>query len=258
MVIALHCSGVDGGMWRALRDRLGERHRVWAPDLFGARHGPRWHGKGAFSLREEAIEIIDALERSEEPVHLVGHSYGGAVALHAALARPKKIASLCLFEPACFSLLREIDRAAHAEIEAFAGDVGRLLQRGDAFGAMTRFVDYWGGPGSWGAMHPEARQELLNWAPKVTLDFHALLDEPAWLGAYECLRSPSLLLSGTNSPGPVRKISALLSSALPKGALQTLDGVGHMGPFTHRGLVAAAIAQHIERVCEMNDFAISA
>ena len=44
----------------------------------------------AFTLGDEAARTIEVIDRSGRKVHLVGHSYGGGVALHAALARPAR------------------------------------------------------------------------------------------------------------------------------------------------------------------------
>ncbi|MFI1452700.1 alpha/beta fold hydrolase [Streptomyces roseus] len=47
----------------------------------------------------DLIALLGALELGHRPVHLVGNSYGGTLALHAALARPDLVAGLTLLEP---------------------------------------------------------------------------------------------------------------------------------------------------------------
>ena len=115
-VIALHCSGAGAGQWRQLGEVLGPRYQLTAPEHYGCdRTGP-WTGMHAFTLADEAARTIELIDRSARKVHLVGHSYGGGVALHAALARPGRVASLTLYEPSAFHLLKSHGRPGRGSI----------------------------------------------------------------------------------------------------------------------------------------------
>lgn len=247
-VIALHCSGATGGMWRHLKVQLKDAANLIAPALYGAVDGPTWPGARAFTLDDEASPIVAAIDAQDRPVHLVGHSYGGAVALQAALARPAQVASLTLYEPSAFQLLRSADGIEYAEIMWLAKDVEALLARGDARGAMKRFVNYWNGRGSWDLLAPEAQAALLRWAPKATLDFHALLDRTVPSAAYEQLDMPCRIILGDQSPAPTAEIAGILTAAMPDCHVATLEGAGHMGPFTHAAEVAAHITDHLRAI----------
>src|SRR4051794_12917434 len=76
-----------------------------------------------------------------------GHSYGGGIALHVALARADRIASLTLYEPSAFYLLRQFGGGAAplAEIKALADAVATGVRTGERRTAAKAFVDYWGG-----------------------------------------------------------------------------------------------------------------
>ena len=244
-VVALHCSGATGGMWQTLRETLGGGARFLAPNLYGAPDGPVWMGERAFTLADEAAPVIELIDAEAHPVHLVGHSYGGALALDVALARADRIASLTLYEPASFHLLKPADGIEYAEILWLARDAEAMLARGDAQGAMRRFTDYWGGQGCWDALTPAAQAARRHWAPKVTLDFHALLDRPGQSAAYEQLGMPVRIITGDRSPAPTREIADILCGTLPDCRQAVLGGAGHLGPITHAADVAAEIAGHI-------------
>ncbi|WP_374382375.1 alpha/beta fold hydrolase [Dongia sp.] len=246
-VIALHCSGAGGAMWQPLRNALGSDVRLLSPDLYGAADGPDWPGDSAFSLDAEAAPIIGMIDNSPQPVHLVGHSYGGAVALYAALKRPSRIASLALYEPANFHLLKSADGIEYGEILWLARDVDALLLRGDHRGAMKRFVNYWNGAGAWDLMSPDAQRALMQWAPKAALDFRALLEGPGASSRFDWLDVPCHIVSGERSPDPVREIARIVCDQMPNSTMSVLPGAGHMGPITHGAEVAARMAGHIRR-----------
>jgi pimeloyl-ACP methyl ester carboxylesterase len=247
-VIALHCSGAGAGQWRQLGETLGPDYTLLAPEHYGCEQAGPWTGTHAFTLADEAARTIDLIDRSDGKVHLVGHSYGGGVALHVALARPDRIASLALYEPSAFHLLRIIgDRgtAAFAEIADITRVTGQSVIAGDYAGAAAAFVDYWGGDGAWAALRPPVQAALIRWAPKAPLDFRALIEEPTLLAAYRHLRMPVLVMRGEHAPRPTRTISEMLQSMVPKARLAVVDGAGHMGPVTHGSVVSALIAGHI-------------
>lgn len=251
VVIALHCSGADGGQWRGLAEALGPAFDLRAPDHYGCATTGPWPGAHRFTLADEAARTLSLVDGCDRPVHLVGHSYGGGVALHVALARPGRVASLSLYEPSAFHILPQIGprgAVGFAEIQAVAKQTAEGVATGDYRGAAQAFVDYWGGAGAWAALRPAVREALTRWLPKAPLDFAALINEPAPLAAYAALRMPALVLQGQHAPLPSRLIAETLATTLPAAGLTVIGGAGHMGPLTHAAAVGAAVAGHIARV----------
>lgn len=245
-VAALHCSGAGPGQWKTLGEQLGDGCELFAPEHYGC--SAPWSGEHAFTLADEAARTIEWIERSDEKVHLVGHSYGGGVALHVALACPELIASLSLYEPSAFHLLRQMGERgseAFAEILGVARGVSMGVVSGDYRGAIAEFVDYWNGPGSWNALRPQVQRALVRWAPKAPLDFRALIENPTPADAYRALRFPTLILRGEHAPLSTRTVVDGLSELLPACRVEVVDGAGHMGPLTHAAEVAQRIATHV-------------
>ena len=246
--IALHCSGAGASQWCHLAEALGRRYEVVAPEHYGCESSGPWTGEHAFTLADEAAKAIALVDKSQDKVHLVGHSYGGGVALHVALARPDRIASMALYEPSAFHLLRQMGEPgpeAYAEIAGVARRIGHGVVTGDYRGAVAAFVDYWNGPGAWKAMRPPVQNALIRWAPKGPLDFQALIEDPTPANAYRTLDFPVLILRGEHAPMPTRVIAEGLSGLLPNCRLMIVDGAGHMGPLTHTSEVSRLIVQHI-------------
>ncbi len=247
-VVLLHSSANSSAQWRALRADLETRYRVFALDFYGYGGTDPWPGHRALTLADEAALVGALIERCDGPVHLVGHSYGGAVALRVALHRPERIAAMTLIEPVAFNLLRDGGRDARAllgEVGEIASTVAEGARTGDTWGAMAAFVDYWSGPGAWSRAPLETRTALAGRVHKVTQDFHAVFSDPTPLVAYRMLRIPTLLVSGENSPASVHRIADLLSATLPDARQAVLRDAGHMLPLSHAETLGALIRGHL-------------
>jgi pimeloyl-ACP methyl ester carboxylesterase len=251
-VLLLHGTASSGAQWRSLTEALASRRRVLAPDLYGYGETDPWPGDGRFALAHEAGLADAVLPPGRGPIHLVGHSYGGAVALRLAIEQPERLQSLVLIEPVAFHLLREdgadpADRRLFQEAMELAALVSKATACGDYRRAMARFVDYWNGDGAWLRTKPELQAALARRIPKVALDFRARMTEPTPGAAYGRIAVPTLVLCGARSPGPTRRIAELLAESLLASRLQRIEGAGHMLPVTHKGAVNAAVAAHLLR-----------
>jgi pimeloyl-ACP methyl ester carboxylesterase len=248
-VIALHCSGSSGAQWCRLADALGERFRVLAPDLHGHGGSTAWPGRRPIAFADEARIVARLLEACGGAAHLVGHSFGGAVALHAARLHAPRVRSLALIEPVAFHLLRDgdgEDAAALREIVAVAEGVTRALVSGDHMAGFGRFVDYWNGPGAWTAVPAAKRAALATSLGAIALNFSAGLGEPTRPVDFRALRAQTLVLRGERSTRAGRQVSARVAGALPNARLVTLSGAGHMAPLTHADEVLALLRAHLE------------
>jgi pimeloyl-ACP methyl ester carboxylesterase len=221
---------------------------VLTPEHYGSESSGPWTGEHAFTIADEAATTLDFIDASSRRVHLVGHSYGGGVALHIALARPQKVTSLALYEPTAFHLLRHLGEPGHrafAEIADVAQRYSEGIVSGDYRTAMSLFVDYWNGAGAWNAMRPSAQKALIRWAPKGSLDFRALIENGTPPSAYGRLRCPVLIMRGEHAPTPTRLIAEFLADLLPVSQSIAIEGAGHMGPLTHAATVSGWVTQHI-------------
>jgi pimeloyl-ACP methyl ester carboxylesterase len=168
------------------------------PDLYGYGGTAHWPGRRTFHLECEAEIVLALLERVDERAHLVGHSYGGAVALHVAGLRGDLLRSLTLIEPVAFQLLSGTDAPALAEITEVADSVARATAYGEYLVGCGRFVDYWNGGQAWEQVPADKRYAMAARLPKIALEFHAALNEPTRLEDFRSMSVPTLLLHGTS------------------------------------------------------------
>ena len=248
-VVCVHASASSSAQWRPLMDRLAPRFRTLAVDLYGSGKSARWPSSQTLSLADEVSFLDPVLAAAGDRFHLVGHSYGGAVALKTALAHPERLRSLILFEPVLFSLLFADDatQPAALEIAAVRDDTVAAVQRGDHDAAGGRFVDYWMGGGVWAGMPATRRQAVAEAMSAVSSEWDAAFMEPTPLEGLATLDVPVLLLTGSDSPASSRAVARLLMKALPRVTTVEIEGVGHMAPVTHPEHVNALIERHLER-----------
>ncbi len=247
-VVCLHSSASSSGQWRALTERLADRFKVIAADLYGWRKSPAWPPDQPMYLDDELAFLDPVFRAAGDRFHLIGHSYGAAIALKAALKDPARLISLVLYEPVLFSVLMADAPQSEAarEIVAVRDDTIRLIDEADLNGSAQRFVAYWQGDGTWAAM-PEARRAGLAAAmPAVKPEWRALFYEPTLLNAFAAVNVPTLFLTGTRSKESARAVARLLTAVLPSVRVQEIDGVGHMAPITHPDLVNPAIERFLE------------
>ncbi|CAD5372865.1 Hydrolase [Rubrivivax sp. A210] len=251
-VICLHANASTSGQWRGLMDLLAPRWHVVAPDGLGAGKGAPWPsgpGGKAVGLADEVEALRPLLARLPAPWHLVGHSYGAAVALKIALTWPDRVAGLVLYEPTLFAVLLQ-QRPDHPAVAGIADTVqtaGMALDRGDTFAAARIFIDYWMGEGAFDAMPPSRQAPVAESVRKVRGWSRALMGEAIVPAAFAALDLPVSLLCGGQTRASARAVSAALAALLPRADLIELQGLGHMAPVTQPDQVNPVIAAALGR-----------
>jgi pimeloyl-ACP methyl ester carboxylesterase len=232
-------------------DRLSDRYHVLAPDSYGAGKSPEWPSDRVISLRDEAAFIETVMERAGPRAVLVGHSYGAAVALIAALEHRERVRALALYEPTLFAVVDAESPPPNAAdgIRSVVAEAAAALDAGDRDGAARAFIDYWMGEGSWARMPASRRPPVADSVANIRRWAHALLTEPTPVSAFWELKLPVLYMVGKRSPASAHAVARILMAALPRVEVLEFDGLGHMGPITHPQPVNEAIARFLERVC---------
>jgi pimeloyl-ACP methyl ester carboxylesterase len=233
-VVLGHSSTGSGGQWRELFKRMSGRYRLIAPDHTGYGRTPAYSGD--IPLMEQEIAIVEALVRlMAQPVHFVGHSFGGSVLARAAVRMPEQVRSLTLIEPALFYLLAPAGRASeHAEIRAVADRVIRYVAENDSAEAARGFIAYWVGPGAYDTMDDRVREAVRASMAKLPAEWPAGFEAyGATAEALSALEMPLQLIAGSRTTPAARAVMEELRSLCPRAAYAEIAGAAHMGPVTH-------------------------
>ena len=186
-VVLVHGSGGNARSAWASVQPLAARFSLIAPDRGGYPPGPLLE---RIDFERQATELAPLLE---DGAHLVGHSYGGVIALLIAARQPARVRSLTVSEPPAFALARgnpEVERLVERLDEHFTN--GPRDPRAFAAG----FLELVGSKA-------KVANEL---SPEVEQSIRATMAErPPWeaqipVDALAATSFPKLVISGAHHP----------------------------------------------------------
>lgn len=253
--IAVECSGSgrplvlvhgtldDHRYWEPVLAALTDRFAVFLVNRRGrcnsSPHSPD------HSVDQDAEDIAAVLKAIAEPAHLMGHSSGARYALHAALLVPELL-SLTLYEPPPFEpppsqfldLLRQLSVAEDKDgiVSAFWSEM---------VGLPSEEIEEMRGTAAWEVATTNAYTLL----PELRSFANYSFDPTRFVD----LGTPTLVLSGTESPPFLRAEAEALVGLLPRSRSVHLDGQGHEAVHTAPGLFVDALVPFLDEHTAPND-----
>jgi len=246
-VVLIHSSVSANRQWRALTQALTDRYRVFAPNLFGYGETTPWPGTSPQSLYAQARLVLPLCEHAGAPVHLVGHSFGGSVAMKAAMLLGRRVASLILLEPNPFYLLKQNGRTqAFLEARSLRDHVKCFGSLGDWPTVAQRFADYWLGDGSWSTMPEKRRAAFVDALPPNFHEWDAVMAEETTVQEWKALSARTLVVSDAATRLPIREIIDIFATACPHWTFRTIAEGGHMAPLTRPDLITPIVREFLD------------
>ena len=134
-----------GAGWRPIIAALGDGFRSVTTSLLGYGGTAERRSESDPSIAHE-IDILEAvIRKAGTPLHLVGHSWGGIVALAFAMREPAALASLTVIEPPAGMLLGAAgDMEHHAAFRRMVDAYFAAYAAGDAE-AIATMIDFYAG-----------------------------------------------------------------------------------------------------------------
>ena len=199
-LLLIHGYGVSGYVWQRVLPYLAEQYQVLIVDLPG--YG-RSKYMGTWQLRAMAPLLTQLLQRLDLPrVSLLGHSMGGAIAIHLADYAPQMVERMVLVNAAGLPLQARLPTLALRSLRSF-------LQResGGYPPALVRDV-----------LRPHMRLLWQGGQEMVRSDFRSELAR---------LKAPTLIIWGARDLLLPLQLGADLSKSIPHSQFVLLEQSGH-------------------------------
>ena len=247
-VMLVHSSVSGARQWRRLMDDLKAEFHVRAVNLFGYGKTAPWPGETLQTLDDQARLVEAALPANAEEICLIGHSFGGSVAMKAAAQLSGRVIRLVLLETNPFYLLKQAGRAeAFAEAMELRNFIKKFGVLGEWSIAAEKFADYWGGAGSWQAMSPERRSAFADALKPNFFEWDAVMNETTPVERWaHLLPTATLVVSDPNTVRPIREITELLRQSCPMWTYKEIAAGGHMAPLTLPDLINPIVGSFLD------------
>jgi len=193
-------------------------------------------------------EVVETVVRTAgEPVHLVGHSFGGLVSLAVALRKRVRLASIAMLEPPGIELLlergedehyRAFGRMSEAYVAAFSSG-GR--------NAIAAMIDFYGGAGTFASWPSRVREYAVATTAVNIADWASAYGFSLSADVLSTLEIPALVVRGGASHPAMRRLCALVSECMGRASVATVDRAAHFMIATHASEVARLVAEHAHR-----------
>jgi pimeloyl-ACP methyl ester carboxylesterase len=228
-LVLLHSAGYDFTFWdvSGVRPALAEHTTVYALNRRGRGNSGE---PGTYDFEQDIEDVVALINLIDEPVTLLGHSFGALVALEAAPCCDY-LQGLIIYEP--FTLADGVPYLRQG-LEEIQG----LVAKGEneqALIADAIAMDF-----------PEAAfneyRSFQNW-PAVVDAVDTLIREYEYLIEYQFdenkfvdMTTPTLLLMGGDEPPPLIQATELIDRTLPNSRISVYEGHGHwvMNSWTDR------------------------
>ena len=222
LFVLLHGWGLTGESLMPLARQLCAHGTCWVPDLPGFGKTPMLaEGAGSAEYADALLRqpVIAESRAAGREIVVVGHSFGGRLALRAAAADPEAVSALVLIAGAGLKRPRgPVFRVRSAALKA----IGRLLRHMDRLAGTALFARYARRVGS-----ADYRR-----AGRLRATLVAVVNEDLAPVAAR-VRRPALLLYGREDTETPPTFGERFAALMPDAVLVVLDGFGHhdiLGP----------------------------
>jgi pimeloyl-ACP methyl ester carboxylesterase len=252
-IVFVHGAALDLRSWEPVREEIAKRYRfiAYTQRYFGTEPWPD-EGKNfsVTTLADDLAKFIKALNAG--PVHLVGWSFGGLVAVTAAVNDPSLVRSLTLYEASVISVLpaessegkiARQDRAKMFDPSVAAAKAGDFINAAK----LLQEAGFQLPPGGFDSLPRDWQTTLLDNARTVPLLLAAPPPPAITCNMLKDFTRPTLVMRGEKT----RVFYALITEAIGKcvpGAQQViLQNVNHDGPCRDPAAFTAAVFEFLSR-----------
>jgi len=228
-ILMLCSTGLDSRQWRDILPLLDGR-RLICPHYLCYPKSDHWKGEGEIDSWLDYLAAEQLLLKEDQPIDILGHSYGGFIGLRLAKNHPDKVRRLALHEPTVWGCLQYTER------KELKNEFGEVVETFFTEGLepeyfLQDFVDYWNIVGTWESM-PEVRKDMWRkLQPKILSEVRLLCYDKTPPEYYREIKHPILITLSKETPPHQFEACTILSNNLDNVNIEYVPG-GHMGVIT--------------------------
>ena len=252
-IVFVHGAPHDLRAWEPVRDAIAKKYRfiAYTQRYFGTKPWPD-EGKN-FSIATHADDLakfITAL--NARPVHLVGWSHGGLVAVTAALSDPSLVRSLILYEASVISVLSPESpegKIAREDRAKMIGPSVAVAKAGDFTKAakLLQEAAFQLRPGEFDSLPEDLQTVLLDNARLVPLLLAAPPPPVITCDMLKDFTRPTLVMRGEKTQAFYALISEAITKCVPGAQQVILQNVNHDGPCRDPAAFTAAVFEFLSK-----------
>ena len=252
-IIFVHGSWDDHHSWMPVAERLITQisNPVILYDRRG--HSASTPDKQQGSISEDVNDALLLMQKlGFEKAHFIGHSYGANIVVQLASLHPEKAATIILYEPPMFGLLKDIQQynLELQKVNKAMATAKTLLESGDIEKGTIHFIEQAAfGENSWKNIFDErARSTMIasyrTWLDQ-TNDPQRLHIQPEKLNNFN---GTITVLSGTHSIPVYLAVAKELKKKVPTIQLKIIPQAGHGGLISHTIETTEIIEEHLKKL----------
>ena len=234
-----------GAAWRPVTAALGNRFRCVTTSLLGYGGTAERRSSRDPSIWHEVDIVESVIRKAGGAVHLVGHSFGGLVAVAVALRNRVPLASLAVIEAPAAELLRDNgDQEHYRAFRLMTDDYFAAFASGNVE-AIATMIDFYGGAGTFASWPPNVRAYALETTAVNILDWASAYGFPLCAASLASIDIPVLVLWGEASHPAVQRANAFLGASMRRAVCIAVNAAAHFMIATHADEISRLIAQHV-------------
>ena len=247
LIILFHSTASSLNQWHSLINLLKNEYEIIAINLFGYGLTSKWiENNNPQNLLDHVKLTEPFINRYKGKITFIGHSFGGSVAMRAALEFQIKLNKLILLEPNAFFILNNKDHNyAYNIANNFGKEINDAKVNSNWKDFAKIFLEFWIGKGTWEKMKPEQKQKFLKVIPNIYYEAQSIFNEKMNLKDFSKFQQNIYFINAKNTNLISKKIKNVFISCLPKIMHTELEEGDHMAPIKHAEKINALIYDYL-------------
>ncbi|MFL2801628.1 MAG: alpha/beta hydrolase [Paracoccaceae bacterium] len=248
LVVLFHSTASSLKQWNSLINMLKSDFEIIAVNLIGYGLTNKWTENNKQQNLIDHVKLVEPLIRNYKgKVNFIGHSFGGSVAIRAALEYKKKLNNLILLEPNAFFIL---DKKQHSSSYNIAHSFGKKIyeaQKKSNWNNFAKiFLEFWVGIGSWEKMTPKQQHNFLLVIPNIYYEAQSIFNEKMDLKELNNFQKNIFFINAKNTNFISKEIKRVFISILPEIIHTEIEEGDHMAPIKYPEIINPLIYQHLK------------